>query len=174
MATTKTKKQGIYNDLIERKDSNKAILLISTDGAKKTMDAKTTQEFRSSAIAQGVKLQIVKNTIIAKTLGEKPKTGQTFLAYLEDASAEQNEVQMPKIMVKSVQKDFAEQVKVIGAIVNGSFISAEEAIALSKFPSKDESLAMMAGQIQQIISKIAVGVKEIPASVARGIQAAKK
>lgn len=58
-----------------------------------------------------------------------------------------------------------------GGVLEGRALTKEEVEALGDLPSKDQLYAQIAGSINMLATKIAVGVKEVPASVARGIKA---
>lgn len=58
-----------------------------------------------------------------------------------------------------------------GGVMEGRALSKEEVEALGDLPSKDQLYAQIAGSINMLATKIAIGVKEVPASVARGIKA---
>jgi large subunit ribosomal protein L10 len=94
--------------------------------------------------------------------------GQTYLAYLENGESS-NEVAVPKSIVKSVEENFSKNFQIYGAVVNGEFFDTKQTINLSKVPSKEDSMAMIAGSISQIISRIALVINEIPSSTARAI-----
>jgi large subunit ribosomal protein L10 len=50
-------------------------------------------------------------------------------------------------------------------------LSQAEVKALGDLPPKEVLMAQIAGALNAIATKVAVGIKEVPASVARGLQA---
>jgi large subunit ribosomal protein L10 len=58
-----------------------------------------------------------------------------------------------------------------GGVMEGRVLSQKQVEALGDLPSKEQLYAQIAGAINGLATKIAVGVKEVPASVARGIKA---
>lgn len=55
--------------------------------------------------------------------------------------------------------------------MEGKALSEAEVKALADLPTKEQLIAQIAGSINSITAKIAIGVKEVPASIARGIEA---
>lgn len=170
MPTSKIKKHEILKRLLERVKTQKSILLLSSTGKEENLDAEKNYKFRKEARTNGVIIEVVKNTLIARMFENLPDKlkGQTYLAYLEDGE-NSDEISVPKSVVGSVEGDFAKNFEIYGAIVNGEFLDTTQAIGLSKVASKNDSMAMVAGTINQIIAKIALTIKEIPASTARAV-----
>ncbi|MGA9380407.1 MAG: 50S ribosomal protein L10, partial [Phormidium sp.] len=53
----------------------------------------------------------------------------------------------------------------------GKALSQDEIKAIADLPSKEQLMAQIAGALNAVTAKIAIGIKEVPASVARGLQA---
>jgi large subunit ribosomal protein L10 len=161
MAITKIKKNAILSDLQVNVNEQKSVVLVTTNGVEKTVNAKTNFDLRSKANTAGVKVKVIKNSLIEKNFaGVEKLSGQTYVAYLGDKSLT-NEVIVPKIFIKMLDTDFKDNFKVVGAIINGEFVDAAEAIKYSNIPTKDESLAMIAGAVNQIAAGIARAVKAV-------------
>ena len=173
MAITKIQKHDIVSYLNDNVATQKAVVLITTRDTEATVNADQNFAFRKNCYDQGLSVQVVKNSLIQVAFpAVKDLTGQTYLVFMTDG-AKSNEVTAPKVIAKAVEKDFKENFDIIGSVVNGEFYDKASTIALSKVPSFDDSMAMIAGTINQITAKIAVAIKEIPAGIARGVQAAK-
>lgn len=161
MAISKSKKNSILKDLSINVNEQKSVVLVTTKGVEKTVNAKTNFNLRSKANNAGVKVRVVKNSLIEKNFESvKDLSGQTYVAYLND-KAETNEVIVPKIFIKMIDADFKDNFKVVGAIINGEFVDSVEAIKYSNIPTKDESLAMIAGAVNQIAAGVARAVKAV-------------
>jgi large subunit ribosomal protein L10 len=174
MAITRSKKQSIFDSLTGDIAKQKAVVLLTTKGSEVSLTASSNYELRKQARAKGLKLQVIKNTLINKAFEEVPTlNGVTFLAYMVDGSST-DEVTVPKAMVDLVTKEFKTQMTVLGSVVNGEFFDKAKTIQLSKVSTKDESIAKIAGSLNQITAKIAIAVKEVPASIARGLNAYQK
>jgi large subunit ribosomal protein L10 len=171
MAVSHKKKQEILELLNTSVSTQKAVVLISTLNVPKNLDAEYNFKVRKAAKNEGVTLKVVKNTLIQKAFSNVPNlVGPTYLAFLDNAE-QSDEVKTPKIVVNLVSKEFKENFNLIGSIVNGEFYDSKLTIQLSKTPSFSDSMAMIAGALNQVTAKIAIGVKEVPAGMARSIQA---
>ena len=171
MPINKKQKSLILNFFEEQKQKQKTFVLLTTEGAKESTTSSVNFAFRK-ALREGespVKIQIVKNTLVRNIFGVQNLRGQTYVAFLTDPSQSTDEVQAPKNVVNTINKSFKSNFDIIGSVVNGEFLDKENTIQLSNTPSFKESMSMVGGTINQIISSIAVGVKEVPSGIARGV-----
>lgn len=174
MATSRNKKTIILDRLGKVKEQ-KSVLLFTTKESKATLNAKKNYQLRSNArrASPSVVIELVKNTLLSKVFNFPKPTGQTYISYLADPK-ESNEVIVPKVMVE-VLNNFKEETSVIGSIINGEFYDKNRTLILAKTPTLQESMSMLAGMLKnEFAAKIARSVKELPASIARGVKAAKK
>jgi large subunit ribosomal protein L10 len=58
-----------------------------------------------------------------------------------------------------------------GGVLEGRALTDQEVQAIGDLPSKEELIAQIAGAINAVTTKVAVGIKEVPSSLARSIQA---
>jgi large subunit ribosomal protein L10 len=58
-----------------------------------------------------------------------------------------------------------------GGVMEGRALSQADIKALGDLPSKEQLMAQIAGAINGLATKIAVAINEVPASLARGLQA---
>lgn len=58
-----------------------------------------------------------------------------------------------------------------GGVFDGQALSEEQVKAIGSLPSKEELMAQVAGALNALTTKIAFGIKEVPASLARATQA---
>lgn len=58
-----------------------------------------------------------------------------------------------------------------GGVMEGRRLSDADVKAIGDLPSKEQLMAQVAGALNALTAKIAVGIKEVPASIARGLQA---
>lgn len=171
MAVSYQQKQEILKLLNDSVSPQKAVVLISTLKAEKSLKADDNFKVRKAAKIQGVSIKVVKNTLIKKAFENAPDlVGPTYIAFL-DKPETSDEVTTPKIVVNLVSKEFKDNFNLIGSIVNGEFYDSALTVQLSKTPSLKDSLAMLAGSLNQITAKLAIGIKEVPSGMARSIQA---
>ncbi len=171
MAVTHQKKIEIVQELQDLVLPQKTCVLLSTNETGESLDSSANFELRSKARKGGIIVKVVKNTLIRIVFPQTPElSGQTYLAYLEDPK-QGDEVTVPKVIVDLVKEKFETKFKVLGAVVNGEFLDTNQTSLLSKTPSLSQSMATIAATLNQFASKIAVGIKEIPSGIARGINA---
>ena len=174
MAVSRKKKESIYSELKNIAESQKAVLVLTTKGAAVSLNSEYNTNFRKESRKSGVVLQVVKNTIINKVFESVPSLiGQTYLAYLDEGQ-QGDEIRVPKTVVGLLGKDFKDNFLVLGSVVNGEFYDSEKTKLLAQTPSLEDSMAMVAGSINQIATKLALVIKEIPSSVARGVSEVQK
>jgi large subunit ribosomal protein L10 len=58
-----------------------------------------------------------------------------------------------------------------GGVMEGKTLSGADVKAIGDLPSKEQLMAQLAGALNSVTAKIAIGVKEVPTSIARGLQA---
>lgn len=172
MGLTKLQKEELLAHYQELVVPQKAVVLVSTDGAKESLTAASNFEFRKANNANGVKLQIVKNTLIRKIFDgvELPDfVGQTFVAYKYDLENDADEVAVPKSVAESI-KGLDESLSILGSVVNGEFYDKQKTILLSKTPTHQDSMGTVAGMIKQVAGgKLARLFKETMAKPTRAI-----
>jgi large subunit ribosomal protein L10 len=175
MALSKRKKTEILGEIDNQVKVQRSVVLLTTKEAKNSIDSQANFEIRRKAYEQGVKLRIVKNTLVQKSFDNVPElVGQTYLGYLNDPE-KSDEVTVPKVLVEIVgKKDYKDSISIVGAVVNGEFMDAKDTINLSKVPSFSDSMSMVAGSLSQVIAKIAITVNEVPTGVVRGVSEASK
>jgi large subunit ribosomal protein L10 len=71
---------------------------------------------------------------------------------------------------KGFQKD-TKKTEVRGGVMEGRALTKDQVEALGDLPTKDELYAQIAGSINALATKLAVGIKEVPSGLARGIKA---
>lgn len=71
---------------------------------------------------------------------------------------------------KKFQKD-TKKTELRGGVLEGKVLTQAEVEAIGELPSKEQLMGQIAGCLNSLATKIAVGVKEVPASIARGLQA---
>lgn len=169
MAVTREKKVTILDILTNNVATQKSVLFLTTKGTETTIDALTNQKFRMEARKQGLMIQVIKNSLIKRVFPSLPElVGQTYVAYMFDGSST-DEVSVAKAVVDLVSKDFKVNFDYIGSVVVGEFLDKTQTLRLSKTPTKEQSLAQIAGALNQITAKIAIGVKEVSTGLARGV-----
>ena len=169
MPVTRAKKVTILDVLTNNVATQKSVLFLTTKNSQAPIDAVTNQKFRMAARSKGVMIQVVKNSLLNRVFPSLPKlSGQTYVAYMFDPT-QSDEVSVAKGILDLVAKNFKLHFDVVGSVVVGNFYEKASTLELARIPTKDQSMAMVAGAINNLIARIAIGIKEVPASLARGI-----
>ena len=71
--------------------------------------------------------------------------------------------------VQSFQKD-SKKSELKGGLFEGRFLSQNDIKAIGDLPSKEGLMAQIAGSINAVATKLAVGVNEVPSGLARALQ----
>ncbi len=71
--------------------------------------------------------------------------------------------------VQSFQKD-TKKSETKGGLFEGKLLSQDEIKAIANLPSREAVMAQIAGGINAIATKVAVGINEVPSGLARSIQ----
>ena len=104
------------------------------------------------------------------------KTGSRCRDLLSDATAflfTGEEIGAAVKAYKGFQKE-TKKTELRGGVMEGQALTKEQVEALGDLPTKDELYAKIAGSINALATKIAVGVKEVPSGLVRGIDAVSK
>ncbi len=65
----------------------------------------------------------------------------------------------------------AKKTEIRGGVMEGRKLSEADIKALGDLPSKEQLMAQIAGALNAVTAKIAIGINEVPASLGRAIQA---
>lgn len=121
----------------------------------------------------GTVCKVTKNTLMGKAI-EGDENWQPMTEFLKGSSAfiladEEN----IGSAVKAYQAFAKESKKTTlrGGVMEGKALSEAEVKALADLPTKEQLIAQIAASLNSITAKIAIGVKEVPSSLARGIEA---
>lgn len=173
MATTRIKKEEIVEFLQTSVATQKSVVLLTTKGTDKSLNSEQDTTFRKQARNLGIVVRVVKNTITKKVFPTVEKLeGQTYIAFAQDFE-NTDEITVPKIIIKLSTDDFKDNFAVVGAVVNGEFYNSTDAIKLSLVPTKQESMAMVAGTLKALMAKVPTLVKEVSSKLARSVNEVK-
>jgi large subunit ribosomal protein L10 len=116
--------------------------------------------------------KLSKNTLIRKAV-DGDEAWQSVMPLLKESTAlllAKEDVGGVVKEYKKFQKD-TKKSELRGGVLEGKVLNQAQAEAIADLPSKEELYAQIAGALNAVVTKIAVGIKEVPASVARGLQA---
>jgi large subunit ribosomal protein L10 len=119
--------------------------------------------------------EVTKNTFMAKAIADSPEW-QPLESYLSGASAFlfiKEDVGGAIKAYNEFQKE-SKKTTLRGGVMEGKVLSDADVKAIGDLPSKEQLMAQIAGALNSITAKVAIGIKEVPASIARGIDAYSK
>jgi large subunit ribosomal protein L10 len=97
-------------------------------------------------------------------LTELLKGSNAFLLVKEDFSSAIKAYQ-------EFQKSTKDKTKLRGGVMDGKLLKEADVKVLGDLPSKEQLMAQIAGALNAVTTKIAVGINEVPASLGRALQA---
>jgi len=131
-------------------------------------------EFRRNCRAQAVDCRVVKNRLARIAADDAEMSvmkdhlkGPTAIMFGMDS-----QVDAAKILVDFVKNNEKMQIK--GGFVDGQYLDADQVVALSKVPSKDELIAKMMGSINSPVQGLAMVTNGVIAALTRAIDAVAK
>ncbi len=135
------------------------------------LSVKETQEVRRALREAGAEMKVYKNNIVKIALENAglPNIDDMLAGTCAYVFYEKDPVDAAKVIKEQSEK--LKKMEFVGAIADGKALSAEEAKAYADLPNRDQLMGMLAGLISGFARDIAVCVKEVPAGLARGINA---
>ncbi|MDZ8083852.1 MAG: 50S ribosomal protein L10 [Nostoc sp. ChiQUE01a] len=168
MGRTLENKQEIVADLKETLSESTLALVIEYQG----LTVAEITDLRRRLRPSGTVCKVTKNTLMGiaiqdqekwQPLSELLKGSSAFLLVKEDFSS----------AIKAYQ-DFQKATKkteLRGGVMEGRLLKETDVKALGDLPSKEQLMGQIAGAINALATKIAVGINEVPGSLARALQA---
>jgi large subunit ribosomal protein L10 len=168
MGRTRENKEGVVDDLKELLKDSQLAFVIDYKGL--TVAELTDLRRRMRPI--GGSCKIAKNTLMRIAV-EGDDNWQPMQEFLKDSSALmviKEDVGGAVKAYKGFQKD-KKKTELRGGVMEGRALTKEQVEALADLPSKEQLMAQIAGAINGLATKIAVGINEVPSSFARALQA---
>lgn len=116
--------------------------------------------------------KITKNTLVKIALEDQPEW-QPMQDYLKGTSALlllKDDLGGAIKAYKKFQKD-TKKTELRGGVLEGRALSQADVEAIGDLPSKEQLMGQIAGGLNALATKLAIGIQEVPASLARGLQA---
>ena len=150
MAKTKEQKQKILEELKEKTEKQKSIVFVDFSG----LPVKDITELRKKMREKDCEFKVAKKTLIQWAFKKNnPEIGEKIRAL-------QGEIALgfgyaDEISPFKILGDFCKtqkNLKILGGLLDNEFLDAEQAVALSILPAKEEILARIVGSISAPIS----------------------
>ncbi len=168
MGRTLANKKEIVTDLKEALSEAQLGFVINYEG----LSVAEITDLRNRLRPSGASCKITKNTLMNIAI-DGNENWQPMESLLKDATAflfTGEEIGAAVKAYKGFQKD-TKKTELRGGVMEGRALSKEQVEALGDLPTKDELYAQIAGSINALATKLAVGVKEVPSGLARAIKA---
>ncbi len=131
-----------------------------------------TTDLRTRLFEKGATCKVAKNTLVQKAidgdenwmaLSELLKGTNAFILVQDDlGGAIKAYKEFQKVSKKS---------EIRGGILEGKVLTPKQVDAIGDLPSKEQLMAQIAGAINGVATKLAIGINEIPTSLARAVKA---
>lgn len=129
-------------------------------------------DLRKRLLPTGTTCTVAKNTLMRIAI-EGDENWQPMTEFLKGSSAFLLIKEDVGGALKAYQ-DFqkaSKKTELRGGVMEGRALSNADVKAIADLPSKEQLMAQIAGAINGVATKLAVGINQVPASLARGIQA---
>lgn len=148
-------------------EASKGVFVVDYRG----LTVKETEELRRSLTKAGAHMKVYKNTLVRIALhaADMPNIDDLLEGTCAYVFFEQDPVEAAKVLKETAQK--LKKLEVKGGIADGAALNAAQAMAYAELPNREQLMAQLAGLISGFARDIAVCVKEVPAGLARSINA---
>lgn len=168
MSRTLEDKQAMVTALKEDLSESQLALVIDYQG----LTVGEIMDLRRRLRPSGTVCKVAKNTLMGiaidgqdnwQPLTELLKGSSAFLLVKDDFSG----------AIKAYQEfqRASKKTELRGGVMDGRLLKEADVKALGDLPSKEQLMAQIAGALNALAAKIAVGINEVPASLGRSIKA---
>lgn len=168
MGRTLENKQAIVAELKEKLSESQLAVVIDYKG----LTVSEITDLRRRLRSKGGECKVTKNTLMRIAVQDDPnwqamsticKESAAFLLLKDDIGG----------ALKAYQEfqKASKKTAIRGGAMEGRLLSEDDVKAIADLPSKEQLMAQIAGAINGVATKLAVGIKEVPSSLARGLQA---
>jgi large subunit ribosomal protein L10 len=168
MGRTLEDKKAIVAELKESLSQSQLAVVIDYKG----LTVAEITDLRRRLRPTGAECKVTKNTLMRIAIQDNPnwrpmsdicKDSSAFLLLKDDLSG----------ALKAYQ-DFQKATKktaIQGGAMEGRLLTEADVKAIADLPSKEQLMAQIAGALNGVATKLAVGINEVPSSLARALQA---
>ncbi|WP_019508065.1 50S ribosomal protein L10 [Pleurocapsa sp. PCC 7319] len=168
MGRTLANKKEIVAELKETLSKAQLAFVINYEG----LSVAEITDLRNRLRPSGATCKITKNTLMNIAI-QGDENWQPMAEFLSAPTAfllTGEEIGAAVKAYKGFQKE-TKKTELRGGVMEGQALTKQQVEALGDLPTKDELYAQIAGAINALATKVAVGVKEVPSGLVRGIKA---
>lgn len=168
MGRTLEDKKAIVAELKQTLSDSQLAVIIDYKG----LSVAEITDLRKRLFPTGAVCKIAKNTL-TRIAVEGDEAWEPMTQFLKDSSA--------LLLIKDdiggalkAYQDFqkaSKKTEVRGGVMEGRALTQADVKAIADLPSKEQLMAQVAGAINGVATKLATGINEVPASLARALQA---
>lgn len=168
MGRTLKEKQQIVTGLQENLSDTLMTVVIDFKG----LTVSEITELRNQLRPAGAQCKIAKNTLMRRAIKGDEKW-ETLSELLSDSSALLLIKDDLGGAIKAYQtfQKATKKTELRGGVMDGQPLSQSDIKAIGDLPSQEALIAQIAGAINSVTAKVAVGINEVPASLARALHA---
>lgn len=168
MGRTLEDKKAIVAELKETLSTSQMAFVIDYKG----LSVSEITDLRNRLRTSGAVCKVTKNTLMRIAI-DGSENWQPLTELLSDSSAFVLTGEDVGAAVKAYQEfqKASKKTELRGGVMEGRLLSQADVKAIGDLPSKEQLIAQIAGAINALATKVAVGINEVPASLARGIRA---
>ncbi|MFN7899741.1 MAG: 50S ribosomal protein L10 [Synechococcaceae cyanobacterium] len=167
MGRTLESKQQIVVELSQLLDNAELALVLDYQG----LSIKEMSDLRSRLRAANGICKVTKNTLMRRAIEGKPGWSEleSLLTGTNAFVLVQGDVGGAVKAVQSFQKDVKKS-ETKGGLFEGKLLSQNDIKAIGDLPSKEVLMAQIAGAINGVATKLAIGINEVPSGLARALR----
>ncbi len=167
MGRTLESKKKIVEDLKGLLDEAEMALVLDYQG----LSIKEMSDLRARLQENGSVCKVTKNTLMRQAIdGKDPWSNlEPLLSGTNAFVLIKGDVGGAVKAVQSFQKD-TKKSETKGGLFEGKLLSQDELKAIASLPTKEVLMAQIAGALNAITTKIAVGINEVPSGLARSLK----
>jgi large subunit ribosomal protein L10 len=167
MGRTLESKQQIVEELKELLGEAEMALVLDYKG----LSIKEMSDLRTRLQASNGVCKVTKNTLMRRAIDGNSAWSEldTLLTGTNAFVLIKGDVGGAVKALQSFQKD-TKKSEVKGGLFEGKLLSTDDIKAIGELPSREVLLAQIAGAINAVATKLAVGINEVPAGLARALQ----
>jgi large subunit ribosomal protein L10 len=168
MGRTKESKHAIVAELKQNLSEAQMAVVVDYQG----LSVAEITDLRRRLRPKGATCTVTKNTFMGKAI-EGQEQWQPMTAFLKGSSAFLLVKEDLGGAIKAYQEFQKASKKTVlrGGVLEGRALTEADVKAIGDLPSKEQLMAQIAGAINGVATKLAVGINQVPSSIARGLQA---
>jgi large subunit ribosomal protein L10 len=168
MGRTLEDKQAMVAEIKETLSQSQLAVVIDYKG----LSVAEITDLRKRLFPTGAVCKVTKNTLMRIAVEGDPNW-EPMTQFLKESSAfllVKDDVGGALKAYQDFQKA-SKKTELRGGVMEGRALTQADVKAIADLPSKEQLMAQIAGAINGVTTKLAVGINQVPASLARAIQA---